>query len=436
MKRLLVGALVVALVSVGVYAFWEPITRGVTSMLLPLQERPVPMITLKKGHHRLIVPAEGELAGLETVSVSTPRVRSGGLKIAWLVEEGLIVQAGQVVVRFDDSDAQLSLEENQNEFDTFRYQIQQNEDTSEGEMLTLEMEQEAAENELRYSRGQIRKDEDIFSRWEIQESLMSAALAEFKKGNLEEKVELQSGLSDSDLRILNIEKSKVEAEIELANERLSSLSVVSPIEGVFIYERFWRGPLEVGSEVWPGQPLAKVAKMNQFRGIIQVSEKNITGLESGSSAEVGLTAFPELSLSGKVRQISRVAEQLDREDPRKYFECDLLLEVPVDLMTSLKPGMKFRAEIVVGDWEEAFLLPKSAVFRRDGTWFVFVKGEEEYVEREVQVLASDHGFYLLEGLEEGRQVCLQHPFEDQKLVLPDFNAPPAAVRQQRFVVIG
>ena len=74
---------------------------------------------------------------------------------------------------------------------------------------------------------------------------MSAALAEFKKGNLEKKVELQSGLSDSDLKILGIEKSKVEAEIELANERLSSLSVISPIEGVLIYERFRREPLEI-----------------------------------------------------------------------------------------------------------------------------------------------------------------------------------------------
>ncbi|HUV13812.1 MAG TPA: efflux RND transporter periplasmic adaptor subunit, partial [Acidobacteriota bacterium] len=419
-----------------VYAFWEPVSKRVTNILLPSEERPVPLITLKKEHHRLIVPAEGELAGLETVAVSTPRVRSGGLKISWLVEEGLIVQAGQVVVRFDDSDAQLSLEENQNEFDTFRYQIQQNEDNSEGEMLSLEMDQEAAENELMYSRGQIRRDEDIFSRWEIQESLMSAALAEFKKGNLETKVELQSGLSSSDLKILGIEKSKVEAEIELANERLSSLSVIAPIDGVLIYERFRSERLEVGAEVWPGQPLAKIAKMNQFRGIIQVSEKNITGLESRSSAEVRLTAFPEMALTGKVKQIARIAEQLDREDPRKYFECDLLLDASVDLMTDLKPGMKFRAEIVIGDWEEAFLLPKSAVFRRDSTWFVFVKSGEEYIEKEVQVLASDHGFYLLEGLEEGKQVCLQHPFEDEKLVLPDFNAPPAAVRRQRFVMIG
>ncbi len=436
MKRFLAGTLVVALVSVGVYAFWDPISRRVANILLPVEERSVPLITLKKEHHRLIVPTEGELAGLETVTVSTPRVRSGGLKISWMVEEGLIVQAGQVVVRFDESDAQLSLEENQNQFDTFVYRIQQNEYNSEGEMLSLEMDQAAADNELMYARGQIRKDEDIFSRWEIQESLMSAALAEFKKDNLKTKVELQGGLSSSDLKILGIDKSKVEAEIELANERLSSLSVTAPIEGVLIYERFRREPLEVGAEVWPGQPLAKVARMNQFRGIIQVPEKNITGLESGSSAEVRLTAFPEIALTGKVSQIARVAEQRDREDPRKYFECDLLLDVPVDLIADLKPGMKFRAEIVTGDWEEAFLLPKSAVFRRDGTWFVFVKSGEEYIEREVQVLAGDHGFYLLEGLEEGKQICLQHPFEDQKLVLPDFNAPPAAVRQQRFVMIG
>ena len=31
-------------------------------------------------------------------------------------------------------------------------------------------------------------------------------------------------------------------------------------------------------------------------------------------------------------------------------------------------------------------------------------------------------------------VCLRHPFESQKLALPDFNAPAAPTRQERFVI--
>lgn len=425
-----------SLLLIGIPAYWygEELSRTLSELIQPTRARVVPLQVLEGRSHRLVFPVSGELAGLETVSISTPRIRTGGLKLSWILEEGTLVKAGMPVVRFDETDAKLSLEENENQHTTFGYQISRAEQGGEGETEALRMDQIAAENELSYSRSQVRRDEEIFSRWEIQESLMSAALALYKKETLERKLDLQSGLIDSDLKILGIEQSKVEAEIDLANETLSSLSVAAPLEGVLIYERLgYFNRIEPGAEVWPGQTLARIARLNQFRGVVYVPEKDISGLKVGVEAVVRLDAFPEIEFNGSVRNVARVAEQREREDPRKYFECDLTLDVPTEMMTAMKPGMAFTAEIVLGRWQEGFLLPKSAVSNQEGEWFAFVRVGEDYLERQVKVLASDHGFYLVTGLEAGQSVCLLHPFEDQKLVLPDFNAPTAGAGRQMFV---
>ena len=79
------------------------------------------------------------------------------------------------------------------------------------------------------------------------------------------------------------------------------------------------------------------------------------------------------------------------------------------------------------------MVPKSAVIRRDTDFVVFVKRGEEYKEQKVEITATDYGFHVIEGLEEGDEVCLQHPYDDLKLQLPDFSTSPSSSRRPRFV---
>ena len=71
-------------------------------------------------------------------------------------------------------------------------------------MRILEVDRNAADLEFDFARSQIRRDEDIFSRWEIHESLMSAALAEYKQLSVDERASLRGRLTEADLEILEI----------------------------------------------------------------------------------------------------------------------------------------------------------------------------------------------------------------------------------------
>jgi RND family efflux transporter MFP subunit len=433
-RKVLVGLSVVMVVAVSGFFLWGQISERVQLLIRPVAADPVPTVTVENRAYRLLVPSSGELLGLSTTPVMTPRVRRGSLKVSWLEREGKIVQPGTPLVEFDPTEAQLSLQQSENEVNSYSYQIDRSKGDADGEMSVLNLDEEAATEELNYATGQIRKDEEIFSRWEIQESLMSAALAEFRKTTLGDKVGLRETLDKSNLKILSIDQQKARVEMEMAQDTLSALTIDAPASGVLIYQRMGMDPLEVGAEVWPGQPILEIAQLDKFRAKLQIPEKDVLGISPGQNVSVVVESFPNEIFTGKVDRVARIAQQVDREDPRKYFECNVLLDVPLEFMDQLKPGMTVKAEIELGDYADAIVLPRSSVTKKDELWVVFVSELGGFREQAVEIIGSDHGFYMVKGIDPGTMVCLRDPFQSQKLVLPDFNAPAAPARMERFVI--
>ncbi len=433
MKATTVLLLTLAILSSILVSFRDHIEGLVGALFSAAAGDPVPVKVVGVEDYLVTVPAEGELAGLKSTPVNTPQIERGPLRIVWLIAEGEIVKPGDLIVLFDDSDAQLSLQQSESDFSIFAQRIHQTEVDTGGEIEVLKMDAHGAELELAYANNQIRKDEEIFSRWDIELSVMSAALATYKKESINEKQSLQQHLAETDLKILNVDRGKAQTEIDLANQTLSSLAVTAAEAGVVIHQRWGFVKLEPGSEVWPGQPLADVASLNQFLAKLQVSENDVAGVEAGKPVHIWLNAFPKIPLQGKIQQVARVAQQVHRENPRKYFECDVLLDVPLEMMEKMKPGMKLRAEIEISRYEEALVLPKSAVIEKETEFFVFTQEGADYEEHKIKILAADYGFFVVEGIKDGTVVCLQHPYEKLKLHLPDFNAPAAPTQERRFV---
>ena len=434
--RLWAVGLILGFLTVGLaWKYQETASSVIREYLNPDPEDPIPTLELIERNYRLLVPAEGELAGLKMTPVVTPEVRRGGLKIAWMREEGALVEPGEVLVRFDSSQAQLALEENQNQVSTLGQRINKTATDSSTEMRILEVDGESADLEFEFARSQVRREEDIFSRWEIQESLMSAALAEYKQLSVEERASLRGQLTEADLEILEIEKQQATTEVELAEEALSSLELAGPVGGVLFHKRYGWSEVEVGNDVWPGQVLMEIADLNQFRARLEVPESYISGVSVGSPVLVTVNARPEEPFSGRVATLAATSRQISRKDPRKYFECRIDIEVSSQNLKSLKPGMRVQGQIETDVNERALVLPRSAVFREEEQFVVFTEEDGGYQRNEVEILGGDHGFYVVEGLEAGQLACLRHPFDRNRLHLPDFNAPSTASRGRRFTIM-
>ena len=432
-------AVMAALATTG-YLYRAAISQRLAAWLHPPDDDPVPTLRLTPRQYSILVPAEGELTGLDTTPINTPHPRGRSrwsLKVAWLIPEGSLLQAGDLLVRFDRSEAALSLEQNQNTVTGYDHRLEKNRQDARTDTRLLELDQTGADREYAFAERQIRKDEDIFSRWEIQESVMNAALAKYRKGVLSSKGELRGTLNQADLKILGIERGRAMAEVQSAGEILSSLEIHAPAAGVAIYRENWYRRLEVGGEVWPGQPLMDIASLGSFKGRIQVAETSIAGIREGVPVRLRVASLPDLAFTGRVVKVARIAEQAGEDDPRKYFACDISLDVPTDVLPRLKPGLRLTAQLETALKTGAFVVPRCAVIKQDNRFLVWVRnGGNSYAERAVTILDSDHGFFIIDGVRGGEVIALRHPYEKQQLHLPDFNATPAMTTERRFVVFG
>ena len=286
-----------------------------------------------------------------------------------------------------------------------------------------------------FAQNQIRKDDEIFARWEIQESLMSAALAEYKQLSVAEKSELRGDLSAADRRILVIEQSKAKTEMQRAQRTLSSLELVAPTAGVLLHKRRGFQQLEVGTEVWSRQEVVEIADLASFRSEVSIVEADVSGVQPGKPVTIRLDAFPQRIFEGRIEDVSKVAEQRSRKDPRRYFTCTVSLMAPPATMSRLKPGMRMEGEVEVQNRKGAFVLPKSAVFKEESRFLVFLQKNGEFQEQVVKIVDSDHGFYVIDGVESGDVISLRHPFQSQQLHLPDFSGPATANQNRRFIMV-
>ena len=60
--------------------------------------------TPKKTSFTVEAPAFGELQAGSSTSISVPQVRTGGLKVFWIVKDGSAVKKGDTLVEFDASE--------------------------------------------------------------------------------------------------------------------------------------------------------------------------------------------------------------------------------------------------------------------------------------------------------------------------------------------
>ena len=73
MKKAGFVLLTLVVLGFGMFLIWGKVSGHVRDWLTPVNQDPVPTMTATKGSYKLIVPADGELLGLSTIPVMTPR---------------------------------------------------------------------------------------------------------------------------------------------------------------------------------------------------------------------------------------------------------------------------------------------------------------------------------------------------------------------------
>lgn len=355
------------------------------------------------------VPAQGYLEAVQASPIAVPRVPTGALKVKSVVPEGSIVQAGDIVLVFDETQLNIELDNHKASFRSADRRIDKTATQSAIEAGSLGVMREVAELERDTVGAFQLDDEAIFSKLEILDSEVKKKTAHETILFADASLLLKGQYYDIEKRILGVEKGEVKGKIDRVSTSLASLVLKAPIGGLITYKKNWRGSsVAVGDTLWPGNVVLSIVDATRTQLLAYVLEKDAAGVEQGAEASVIVDARPDRRFKGKVKSIAEVSRPIERASPVKYSEVKIEIEDGDPVL--LKPGMKGEARIVIGRVEDAVVVPRSAVRGGAESPFVLVDAAGTHERRTVKLGPGDLArVSVTDGLAGGESVLLGGP---------------------------
>jgi HlyD family secretion protein len=369
----------------------------------------VPTLKIEAGDFVRSVPAQGDLHSVRATPINVPMGVPGPFRIGWLAPDGSLVKQGDTVIRFDPSALQKRLVDAEDDLRSANLQMQKEQLSGLSEVRKLQQDAAIARVEMEQASQFQKKDADIYSRSEIIESDIDQKLAIERQKHAEGSQQSHQRLTGTEVALLQIKVRQADSKIQQAKAGLQALTVAAPHDGVLILKRNWRGDTtRVGDNVWNGQPLAEIPDLSTMEAEVYVLEADAGGLKAGKSATVAVESAPGVTYPARIQRVDALAKPRIPGSPVQYFAVTLTLERTDPKV--MKPGQRVVANLLLDQRKDALLVPRQAVFDREGRTIVYRQGKRGFEPVEVKLGASTMGRIVVEsGLSPGAVLALRDP---------------------------
>jgi multidrug efflux pump subunit AcrA (membrane-fusion protein) len=331
--------------------------------------------------------ATGSLSGDQQTDVA-PSV--AGKVVAIGVELGSYVKRGQMIVRLDDVDSKLRLQQAAAQVDQFKAALRQAEEkvgVRPGQAFDPNKIPEVANARvaLELAEKNLRRAEKLIESGDVSRSVYDQQRAQ--RDQLKQVYESALSLARQNFAAVSTARANVanaESQVGLARRSLSYALVYSPIDG-FVSER----TADLGEYVSPTNKVATVVRINPLRVRIDIPEQAIPAITVGQSVSVTTSAWPDKNFSGRVARISPNVTPTSRT---------MTVEAEIENGNgALKPGQFATVRILQSRAQPAVLVPSRAVRTESGVSRVFVIKDGRAQERLVQLGQTEGDLVQIKG---------------------------------------
>jgi len=407
-KWIILASLLIFSLIGGVWAMTSRQLPQLSTLFGKSSTEPV-IYTVNKSPFQVTIPATGELETASATQISVPNVRTGGLKVFWIIKDGSLVKKGETLVEFDASDLLQQLEETQHGLDATLRQLESTVLRGNSDTENIVIDRQIAQMELDKAHKQAPRDQEIFTRNQIIEGELNIGLSTTKVGEWAGKVDTKRTINKVAQSIIVIERTQQETRKTTLEQSLGSLKILSPHDGLVLLTKDDTGkPTTIGEMRWPGYALMTIPDTSAMKARVQVLEADAGNLKVGQNAKVTVDSHPSVKFDATIERIDTLARQPDKDSPVKYFEVSLKISAPGGEV--LKPGKLVRAEITTANYDEAFVVPRVSLVEESLKFFVWVDHSGTPEKREVEIGSGDTARVVVKsGLNQGESILLNPP---------------------------
>jgi len=307
-----------------------------------------------------IVSARGEVTPQRHVSISA-RVAARVVELPF--EEGDRVTAGgdgvepSVLIRLDASDMEAALRSAKARRAAQAAEIavfQANIASQKSSVAALAASLGEAEREL------VRKKK-LHASGDISESAFDQATSHVEELTAQfEAAEHTLHSLELRLTVRTHQLTAADWEIAQATDRLSYMTIVSPIDGTVLAINAEVGELVVtGTMNNPGTVIMEVADLGRMLVVAEVDESDIGGIAVGQRATIETRAYPDRTFSGTVDSVA--LKGLGMRFEPKVFTVEILLDAQD---SPIRSGLTAEVEIETRRHADVLKVPSQAVLGR------------------------------------------------------------------------
>ncbi|MGB2769871.1 MAG: efflux RND transporter periplasmic adaptor subunit, partial [Candidatus Zixiibacteriota bacterium] len=210
------------------------------------------------------------------------------------VEEGDVVQKGQLLVQLDDTEYRAAV------------------NRSRAELASAKASMEQAQL--------------VFNR---QKELFGKKLSS----------EEQYDMARTDLDLAKARHQQAAASLDQTRYNLSKTTMTSPMDGIVTSLNAEVGEIVmIGTMNNPGTVIMTVSDMSEIETEVEVDETDIAQVKLGQETEISIDAYPDTTFKGRVTEIGHTARVsgLGTQDQVTNFLVKVML---IDEVSTIRPGM-------------------------------------------------------------------------------------------------
>ncbi|MGI8672788.1 MAG: efflux RND transporter periplasmic adaptor subunit [Luteitalea sp.] len=397
-----------------------------------------PTTTVQRGTVSADIHTAGEFMATRTQMVTAPAV-GGTLRLIQIIATGTRVAAGDVVMRFDPSEQQFTLEVSESEVEEADLELQK---------LDADRQVQAAQDEVNLltARFDVRTAEldvttnELLSQVLARKNELTLEEARRKLAQIEEDVRSRAATSQAALTVAAEKRQKAVFARDRSRQAIAQMEVRAPFAGIvavrsnqdagggFFYPGMTLPDFREGDVVFPGRPVLTLLEPGAIQLRARVPEALSTSVTSGQQAHVQLDGSTRAPLPATVRSVSGMADRGGIFRPptaQREFDVSFALPGTID---GVEPGRTARIRLEGTPLRNVLSLPRQAVFDRDGTPTVFTAQNGRFTPTAVKIVARTQARVVIDGVREGTQVALTDPTATQRPGTPG-AAPPAGTRR-------
>ena len=381
------------------------------------EKPPVPTARVHRGDIDLKVYTVGDLRPVRSIMLAGPPT-NGTLQIVQLLPSGNMAKTGQIVVAFDPSEQQYKLEQSQFDLNAAEQNlVKSNADAavqaSQDKLALLKARFDVRAAELDVSKN------ELLSSIDAQKNNLALQEARRKLAQLEQDIKSHDAANQASIAVLKEKRAKSKLEVDQAETAIAGMTMKSPFDGVVSVQENWDATggifmtgmvvpeFRAGDQVRSGRAVAQVLE-GTMELQVRLEEAARANISPGQKVQIEVDGIPDAQFQGTVKTVASLASRggFFGMDPTRRF--DATFEINSN-DSRLRPGETARVTIIGNHLHDVLILPRQAVFDRDGRQIVYLKNGSTFVPREVKIANRTEGQVILEGLGEGSEVALTNP---------------------------